>query len=635
MSLETDLLNPVNARKSDVFDLFGFRHYIGANPYLQTGSFVFSFALSGYNDPLPLQAYVDPIAQRFPHFKDISFNSYAQLFAQTAVEVGKLEMGLRCDRYSIKTLENMEQIAIESLHEATSRGVIYAVWDWFEDISRDRTFKLDGQIEVLQKRFRRSPYGGPTVYALLASAYAKGIPTFYLSDEGLMQYGYGSKQVRGVATTFVHDSHLDSDFTTRKDDCKAFLAALGFPVPKGEIVSTREAALRTGDQIGYPVAVKPVVGHKGIGVTAEVQTEDELDFAFDRAVEAHPDGEPIRVIVEQHIDGNDHRLLCVNGKFVAATERRAASVVGDGESTIAQLIDRENARSARLDTPTSPLGKVVIDESMERFLAEQRLDLESVIERDRIIYLRKVANLSSGGVSLDATPKVHPDNIILAQDIAQHFQLVCLGIDVLTPDISRSWKEGKFGIVEINSAPGVYMHLRPAVGESVNVPDRILETFFASSVESRIPILSFNYLPVKELQELIDFISTQHPTWTIGAICREGVFVNRGEKRLSGDYNTKVQNLLRNPKLDLLIAEYTGEILEQEGLFYDKSNVVILDEPTETEMMLTQNIADEAIVVIKQGNTIAIRRNGLLDQYELGDQEPFKRVYSKEIAAIL
>ena len=160
--LETDLLNPVNARKNDVFDIFGFKHYIGANSYLPVGAFVFSFALSGYNDPLSLQAYVEPIAQRFPHLKTISFDSYVQLFAQTAMEVGKLEMGLRCDRYSIKTLENKDVIAIESLHEATSRGVIYAVWDWFEDISRDRSFKLDGQIEVLQKRFRRSPYGGPT-----------------------------------------------------------------------------------------------------------------------------------------------------------------------------------------------------------------------------------------------------------------------------------------------------------------------------------------------------------------------------------------------------------------------------------------------------------------------------------------
>ncbi|MBD3884192.1 cyanophycin synthetase [Phormidium tenue FACHB-886] len=635
MVLETETPTPVNARRSDVFDVFNFKHYMGANPYLQGGALVFDFALSGYNDPLPLDIYIETIVSRFSHLRETSFESYTELFAQAVREVGKLEMELRCDRYSIKQLSKAERIAIESLHESTSRGVVYAVWDWFEDISRDRSFNLDEQIRVLQRRFRRSPYGGPTVYALLDSARTKDIPAFYLPDEGLMQYGYGRKQVRGIATTFDHDSHLDSDFTTRKDDCKAFLATLGFPVPKGEIVTTRESALRTAERIGYPVAVKPVVGHKGIGVTAEVQNDADLEFAFDRAVDAHPEDEPIRVIVEQHVEGNDHRLLCVDGKFVAATERRAASVVGDGESTIAQLIERENARSARLDTPTSPLGKILVDESMERYLAEQKLDLESVIERDRLVYLRKVANLSAGGVSIDATPNIHPDNIILAQDIAQHFRLVCLGIDVLTTDISRSWKDGRFGIVEINSAPGVYMHLRPAVGESVNVPDRILETFFSAGTDARIPILSFNTIEVDELQELIDYISTQHPTWTIGAVCREGVFVNRGAKQVSGDYRTKVQSLLRNPKLDLLIAEYPESVLEREGMFYDKSNVVILDDPTETEMMLTQNVADDAIVVIKEKETITVRSKGLLDQYQLGEHEPFKRVYYKEISTIL
>ncbi|HEY9644565.1 MAG TPA: hypothetical protein V6C57_28980 [Coleofasciculaceae cyanobacterium] len=285
-------------KEADLFDVFHFKHYSGANPYLQGGAFVFDFALNSSLEPLPLATYVTAITERYPQLQGLQFESYAQLFAQTAVELGKLDMELRCHRYSIKPLEKAVRIAIDSLHELTSRGIVYAVWDWFEDISRDRAFNLEGQIKMLQGRFRRSPYGGPTVYALLNSANEQGIPTFYLPDEGLMQYGYGRKQIRGIATTFDQDSHLDSNFTTRKDDCKAFLAALGFPVPQGEIVSTREGVLATTQRLGYPVAIKPVVGHKGIGVTAEVQNDQEAEFAFDRAVEAHPEGEPIRVIVE-------------------------------------------------------------------------------------------------------------------------------------------------------------------------------------------------------------------------------------------------------------------------------------------------------------------------------------------------
>ena len=450
-----------------------------------------------------------------------------------------------------------------------------------------------------------------------------------------MQYGYGKKLVRGSATTFDSDSHLDSDFTTRKDDCKAFLATLGFPVPKGDIVSTESGALAVARDIGYPVAVKPVVGHTGIGVTADIRDGEELQAAFKRSVKAIPETEPVRVIVENSIKGSDFRLLCVNGKFVSATERRPAWVTGDGDSTIRELIRRENRKPQRLDTPTSALSKIQSDEAMEMYLAEQGLSLDSVVERDRTVYLRKVANLSAGGVSIDATRNVHPDNIVLAQDIALHFRLACLGVDVVTETLAKSWKTGNFGILEINAAPGIFMHLNPAVGEGVDVPSHIIETFFDSGKSARIPIITFNRISVHDLQETIDHILLQHPDWTIGAVCRDGLFVNRSEKVLNDNYNLNVQSLLRNPKLDLLIAEYPGNILEAEGMFYQGSNMVVLDNPGETEMLLVRESTDDDTVVVREGNSISIRRQGLIEQYTLGDDEPFTRVYLKEIGTVL
>jgi cyanophycin synthetase len=626
---------PVNARSSDAFDLFHFKHYSGPNPYLHCGALVFKFALSGNVDPLPLSTYQQELMSVYPHLAEQAADSYAELLAQTLIEVGKLDMDLHLQHWSVTPIGEELAIAIESIHEATSSGAAYAVWDWFEAITKEERFCIQDQIESLQRRFRRSVYGGPTVYALLRTAHQRGIPTFYLSEEGLMQYGYGRKQVRGIATTFNTDSHLDSDFTTRKDDCKDFLDRLGFPVPQGDIVASLREAIATAHRVGYPVAVKPVVGHKGIGVTAGVENDDELEFAYDRAVDAHPEDQPIRVIVEQSISGSDFRLLCVDGKFVAAMERRPASVVGDGQSTIQDLIDRENQKPERRDTPTSPLGQIIGDDAMRRYLAEQSLDLNSILKEGREVFLRKVANLSSGGVGIDATPIVHPDNVVLAQDIAQHFQLVCLGIDVLTPDISRSWKERQFGVIEINSAPGVYMHLRPAVGEAVEVTARILDTFFEKTEDARIPILTFNYLPLDELRDLIDRILIKHPTWVIGAVVREGVMINRTEKRLNSNHNSKVQSLLRHPKLDLLIAEYDEPILQREGLFYDKSNVVILDNPTEVEMTLARDVFENTPVVIKQDREISIRNQGLIEQYTLGEHESFYRVYWKEISAVL
>ncbi|MDZ8183477.1 MAG: cyanophycin synthetase [Nostoc sp. ChiSLP02] len=625
----------INARRTDVFDIFNFKHYIGANPYLDTGALVFDFALVELKEPLPIEDYISSIGDRYLQLRDQSYESYAHLFAQVASQVSKLDMDLHLNRWSVKPSLKSSRIAIESLHERTTREVVYFVWDWFEAITQDKDFDFEDQLAILQNRFRASVYGGPTVYALLRTAHEKCIPAFYLWEEGLMQYGFGKKHVRGVATTFNPDSHLDSEFTTRKDDCKAFLKTLGFPVPEGDIVFSEKEALAAAREIGYPVAVKPVVGHKGIGVTADVQDSIELESAFKRAVAAIPEDQATRIIVEQSISGSDFRLLCVNGKFVAATERRPASVVGDGYLTIAELIRKENRKPARLDSPTSPMSKILVDAAMELYLDEQRLSLDSVIEKGRTVYLRKVANLSAGGMSINATSMVHDDNIIFAQDIAQHFQLTCLGIDVITKSLSESWKNGNFAILEINAAPGILMHLKPSEGESVDVPSHILATFFESGTDARIPIITFNKISVEELQTTIDHILLQHPDWTIGAVCRDGVFVNRSKKVLNKNYNSNVQSLLRHPKLDLLIAEYPENILEEEGMFYERSNLVVLDNPSETEMILVRDVFDNSTVVTRKDSDISIRRKGLIEDYTLTEDEPFTRVYLKETGAIL
>ncbi|MBE9197646.1 MULTISPECIES: cyanophycin synthetase [unclassified Nodularia (in: cyanobacteria)] len=625
----------INARKTDVFDIFNFKHYEGSNPYLDTRALVFDFALIESRQPVPIEEYISRIGDRFGQLREQTYPSHAHLFARVASEVGKLDMGLHLNRWSVKPYADYARISIQSLHESTTRAVIYLVWDWFEAINQNQKFFFDEKLLTIQKKFRDSVYGGPTVYALLRTADKKGIPTFYLWSEALMQYGYGKKQVRGIATTFDCDSHLDSDFTTRKDECKIFMQTLGLPVPEGDIVFSEKEALEVAKEIGYPVAVKPVVGHKGIGVTAGVRNSRELASAYSIALLAIPEDQPARIIVEKSISGTDFRLLCVNGKFVAAIERRPASVIGDGYATIAELIRRENRQPARLDTPTSAMSKIQCDQAMELYLDEQGFSLNSVIKKGRTVYLRKVANLSAGGMSIDATSTIHDDNIILAQDIAQHFRLTCLGIDVIAENLSESWKSNSnFAILEINAAPGILMHLNPAVGESVDVPSRILESFFESGVNSRIPIITFNKISVAELQATIDHILSQHPDWIIGAVCHDAVFVNRSQKALRNDYNSNVEILLRNPQLDLLITEYPESILEAQGMFYQGSNMVVLNNPTETEMMLVRDIFDDSTVVIKKENDISIRRRGLIEDYTLGEDEPFSRVYLKEIGAI-
>jgi cyanophycin synthetase len=626
----TDVIS-INARRTDVFDIFNFKYYIGPNPYLDTAALVFDFTLTEHQDPLAIEDYIDIISDFYPHLAEQKYQLYADLFARVVSEVSKLDIGLYLHLWSIKPYHSYVRIATQALHERTARAVVYLVWDWLESITKDEYFPFEEKLIKLQNKFRESVYGGPTVYALWQAAYQQGIPTFYLWEEGLMQYGYGKKQVRGIATTFNLDSHLDSEFTTRKDDCKEFLARLGFPVPKGDIVTSEREALDVAKEIGYPVAIKPVVGHKGIGVTPHINSYRKLKSAYNSAVLAIPENESIRVIVEESISGRDFRLLCINGKFVAATERRPPSVVGNGYSTIRELITKENRKPERRDTPTSSMSKIVINDAMERYLYEQRLDLDSIIERDRIIYVSQVANISSGGISINVTNRIHLDNIILAEEIAQHFRLTCLGIDVISKNISHSWKHSNLTILEINAAPGIFMHLNPAVGASVDVPAHILSTFFPSVQDARIPIITFNKITNIELQSIIYQILLQHPQSKIGAVCREGIFINNSQKVLNQDYNRNIQTLLRHPQLDLLIAEYAEDTLEQEGMVYKGSNIVVLDNPTEIEMTLLRDAIDGSIVIIKKENNVSVQHKGLIKDLILELETDFFDIYIQAI----
>jgi cyanophycin synthetase len=613
----------------DTFDVFNFKYYEGPNPYLNTGALVFDFALRSEANPCKIITYLDDMARDLPQIKGLKPKTYGELFAQTCAEVSRLEMDLHLERWSLQSGDKKDTIAIQCLDERTTQGIVDFVWDWLEAITHEEFFHVLGEIRRLQDAFRNSVYGGPTMYSLLQTAYHEGIPTFYLPDERMFQYGYGKYQKRGTGTTFDCDSQLDSDFTTLKDDCKAFLNNCGFPVPQGRIIYTVEEAFDAIRDIGYPVAVKPVVGHKGIGVTANVQGDKGLEFAFNTAKDALEEGTS-SIIIEQSITGSDFRLLCVGGKFVAAVERKPPYVIGDGKSSIGELIERENATEARLDTPTSALGKIITDEVMENYLDEQGFSVESVLDEEETVYLRKVANLSSGGVSIDATRTIHPDNMILAQDIAQYFRLVCMGVDVIAKDISRSWKEGDFGIIEINAAPGVFMHLNPAVGESVDVPARILDYIFPPENPFRIPIITFNKLYRSDIYEIVDHILLRYPHWNIGSVCRDGVWINRSEKVLRQDYNSNVKSLLRHPQLDLLVAEYSEAIFKSDGMAYEESDLVILEDPTPTEMILARDLMPNGTLIIKQGQDISVKVQGLMESYRLAEAELFSYVYLKE-----
>ncbi|MFZ1428740.1 MAG: hypothetical protein WAS21_18450, partial [Geminicoccaceae bacterium] len=327
--------------------------------------------------------------------------------------------------------------------------------------------------------------------------------------------------------------------------------------------------------------------------------------------------------------------LCANGRFVAALQRRPPWVEGDGRRTVDELIERENATPERADSPTSPLAKIIRDEAMQACLDQQGLTLASVPARGREVWLRKVANLSAGGVSIDVTPSVHVDNVVLAQEVAQQFQLTCMGIDVMAVDLSRSWREGGFGIIEINAAPGVFMHVKPAKGAGVDVPGAILDTWFGPGRAARVPIFVFNALTTEVVREVVDLVLSRFPHWNVGAVGDGRVFVNRAERPRHRDHNTNVRNLLRNPTIDLLLIGYNGDTLAEDGMVHVGHDMVVLDRPTPAEELLARDLRPGGTLIKLTGSDVLVRRQGLVEEFTLDPADRFGRVFLREIALIV
>lgn len=292
----------------------------------------------------------------------------------------------------------------------------------------------------------------PYTLRIAQSAAALGMPVDVLPS--CVQIGWGAGAQRFDMTFTKDTSWIASGLAKNKMKCNRTLAAEGVPVPKATMVGTIEQAEWAAETLGWPVVVKPFNQDQGLGVTARIKDGATLRQAFDEAARYSPGN----VIVEQHIDGDDYRLLVVHGQTLQVVRRTAAGVIGDGVHTVTELMDGVNAHPWRGKDPFSRLKLLVLDDLALGCLEQQGLRPDSIPEPGRSVWLRRIANVSSGGTAEDVTEITHPDNRALAERAARIVGLDVAGMDLLSTDISRSWRDVGGAICEVNSQPGFRVH---------------------------------------------------------------------------------------------------------------------------------------------------------------------------------
>lgn len=410
---------------------------------------------------------------------------------------------------------------------------------------------------------------GPTTQALVDAARKRGIPVLRLDDRSFVQLGYGRRQKRIRASITADSSLIAVELAGNKNLTKLLLAEAGLPVPRGCVVQTLERAREEARRLRWPVAVKPLDGNHGRGVTVGITDESTLDAAFAAARRHCP-----RVIVEKHIQGNDYRILVVDGKVVAAAERLPAHVVGDGVSSIRQLIDMVNADPRRGTGHENVLTRIVPDAAMEALLAKEQMTLDSVPERGDVVRLRDAANLSTGGTAVDVTDELHPYNRAVAEQAAAIIGLDVCGIDFLSPDISRPVAQTGGGIVEVNAAPGFRMHLEPSIGRPRDVAGPVIDAMFPRGRSSRIPIVAITGTNGKSTTvRMVSRIFAQQGL-KVGMTTTTGIYFDGHlMKKCDASGPKSARAVLGNPAVDVAVLETARGGILREGLGFDSADV--------------------------------------------------------------
>ncbi len=434
--------------------------------------------------------------------------------------------------------------------------------------SADTRSMID-ELQALHRRFGL----GPSTQAVIDAARERGIPALRLSDDAsLFQLGWGSSQQLVQATITGQSSHIAVSIASDKNLTKRLLAAAGVPVPDGAVVRTLEQAATAARDIGGPVAVKPLDGNQGKGVTTGVRLPHELEAAFQRARQFCEE-----VIVEQHVEGSDHRVLVVNGQVVAASRRLPPQVAGDGLHTVRALVDRVNADPRRGCGHEAPLTRIPLDAPAADCLAAQGLGFESVLPQGKVAVLRSNANLSTGGTAQDVTELLHPETAAMCVRAARRVGLDVAGIDLVCHDIAQPLRPQRGAVVEVNAAPGIRMHEKPSQGAARAAGRAIVDGLFPAGSDGRIPLIAVTGTNGKTTTALAIAHVLSAQGLRTGCTTTEGVYID-GRKLLEGDCTGywSGRSVLTDPDVDAAVLETARGGIIKRGLCYDRSDVAVV-----------------------------------------------------------
>ncbi|MCT9813225.1 cyanophycin synthetase [Acidovorax sp. Be4] len=524
-----------------------------------------------------IDGFEDKLRARFPSIAPLQPHGAAQRLSLAHVlEVAALSLQAQagCPVTFSRTHETLEhgtfQVVVEYTEEAVGKLAMEKAQALILAALSDSAFDAEATIAELRELDEDGRIG-PSTGAIVDAAVARGIPFRRLTSGSLVQLGWGSKARRIQAAELDITSAVAESIAQDKDLTKRLLHSAGVPVPLGRPVQSVDEAWEVALEVGLPVVVKPQDGNQGKGVTVNLTERSQLEAAYAAAVEYGT------VMVERFLPGHDFRLLVVGGQLVAAARREPPQVLGDGQHTIRELVDIVNLDPRRGSGHGTALTKIRLDDIAIGRIASEGLTADSVPAQGQRVVLRNNANLSTGGSATDVTDDVHPEIAARAVEAAQTIGLHICGVDVVCETMLRPLEEQNGGVVEVNAAPGLRMHLAPSFGKPRNVGVPMVDELFAHDQNGRIPVIAVTGTNGKTTTaRIIGHLFAAHGL-RVGMTNTDGVYVN-GRQIDSGDCSgpRSARNVLAHPEVDAAVLETARGGILREGLGFDRCQVAVV-----------------------------------------------------------
>lgn len=463
------------------------------------------------------------------------------------------------------------QVVVEYSEEAVGRRALELAQLLCRSALDDTPFDLASALNSLRE-LDEDERLGPSTGSIVQAALARDIPYRRLTSGSMVQLGWGSRQRRIQAAETDRTSAIGESIAQDKELTKQLLDAAGVPVPLGRPVLNVEDAWLAAEEIGLPVVVKPQDGNQGKGVTVNIASRDQLDTAYAAATAISSD-----VLVERYLPGHDYRLLVVGNQLVAAARRDPPQVIGDGIHSVRELVEQVNSDPRRGEGHATSLTKIRFDEIALARLAVQGYTADFVPPQGRRVVLRNNANLSTGGTATDVTDDVHPELAARAVAAAQMIGLDICGVDIVCDSVLKPLEEQGGGIIEVNAAPGLRMHLQPSFGKARTVGEAIISSMFAEGDNARIPVVAVAGTNGKTTTvRLIAHMLTLHGQ-RVGMTNSDGVYI-QGRRIDTGDCSgpKSARNVLLHPDVDAAVFETARGGVLREGLAFDRCNVAVV-----------------------------------------------------------